>query len=105
MNHPDLTTQLFTGLLLTNPIMIASSHLTSSEAALRNLARIQPSAITLKTTSTVVGGTGKGGRLKVSVFDIDQNVVGLYSDGAKNVEFLNLPATLYAHWIERAPPF
>jgi dihydroorotate dehydrogenase len=93
MDKPDLTTQLFRDFRLINPLMIASSHLTSNEAALRNLARIGPSAITLKTTSTVVGGTGKGGRLKVSVFDVDQNVVGLYSDGTKDVEFLNLDAT------------
>src|SRR5260370_9772401 len=93
MGKPDLTTELFNDFRLSNPLMIASSHLTSSEAALHNLARIGPSAITLKTTSTVIGGSGKGGRLKVNVFDVDQNVVGLYSDGAKDVEFLNLAAT------------
>lgn len=93
MDKPDLTTELFRDFRLSNPLMIASSHLTSSEAALRNLARIGPSAITLKTTSTVVGGTGKGGRLKVNVLDVDQNVVGLYSDGTKDVEFLNSDAT------------
>jgi dihydroorotate dehydrogenase len=89
----DLSLDLLPGLRLSNPLMIASSHLTATEAALRNLARVRPSAVTLKTTSTVVGGDGKGRRLLVNVFDMEQDTIGIYSDGPKDLEFLDLAAT------------
>jgi len=90
---PNLQVEILPSFAIRNPLMIASSHLTANTNALRQLARVRPSAITLKSTSSIVGGTGEGERFYARVLGIDGEVSGIYTDGKKTTEFLNVEAT------------
>ena len=84
------------GLHLRDPLMIASSHWTESESALQHLAPLEPSAVTLKTTS-ILGGDGKRGlsdRVKVSIKDVLGQRAATFTDGPKCFELLDVPTTL-----------
>jgi dihydroorotate dehydrogenase len=89
----DLSCEFLPGFKLSNPLMIASSHLTASENAFKHLSRVRPSAVTVKTTSTRSGGTGSGQRRRTEVRDFDRKTIGIYTDGPRSFEFWNLDAT------------
>jgi dihydroorotate dehydrogenase len=80
----SLNVNLFEGFELSNPIWVASSHLSESPKVLEHWQRITPSAITLKTTSAM-GGTGQGKRILKQV----GHEGSLYSDGSKTKELLD----------------
>lgn len=89
----DLSVELLPGLIIDSPFGIASSHLTESRKALKAISKLNPSFLTLKTTSVMHGGNGKGKRL---FFELDQlTQTGTYFvDGPKTFEFLNLEETI-----------
>ncbi len=84
------------GLVLRDPFMIASSHLTESENALKQFAPYEPSALTLKTTSSL-GGDGRSGlssRIKVLIKDAYGRDAATFTDGPKSLELLDVPTTV-----------
>lgn len=89
-------TEVVPGLVLSDPFMIASSHWTESEVALKRLAPLSPAAVTLKTTSEAVGGPGirfASSRERHQVLNSLRSPIGWYSDGPKGLEFWNLATT------------
>ncbi len=89
-------------LALRDPFMIASSHRTSTEPALRQLALVSPSAVTLKTTSQIKGGDGElaaaeqpeGRRRKIrTLVDSQFQHLGYWTDGPPTLEFWDIPTT------------
>lgn len=89
-----LETTVLPGLTLADPFMIASSHWTESDNGFRQLARVRPAAITLKTVSKREGGAGEPGiraREKHRIFNTFASVVGLYVDGPKTQELWDIP--------------
>jgi dihydroorotate dehydrogenase len=76
--------------------MVASSHWTSTEAAFRAFAPIQPAALTLKTTSAK-GGDGKEakgkGREKRDIKTSQGHWIAKYTDGPKELELWDLATT------------
>lgn len=93
--EPDLSVPLFSGLALSSPFWIASSHLTENENAIRALQPYQPAAVTLKTTSERTGGSGQGERLyrPLHVRAGADKPHAWYCDGDKSRELLNLETT------------
>ncbi len=74
--------------------MIASSHWTSTKSAFRQLAAVNPAAVTLKTTSIQKGGSGSGaGRDLVWLADSFGNHFARYTDGPPTLEFWDLETT------------
>jgi dihydroorotate dehydrogenase len=73
--------------------MLASSHGTSSGNALRQLAAVSPSAVTLKTTSPSRGADGTGGRDKVLLLDSYNHHFAGYTDGARTAELWDIATT------------
>jgi len=89
----DLSVNILSGLQLRDPFMIASSHWTSDEKAFRQLASVRPSAITLKTTSDLMGGDGRGRRDKHRLNDSFGNPFATYTDGPRTVELWDVATT------------
>ena len=89
--------ELINGLTLEDPFMIASSHWTANEAAFRHIAKVAPSAITLKTTSETHGGEGieKSGlkRNKQRLYDSFNNNLATFTDGPKTLELWDIVTT------------
>lgn len=85
----SLRVDLFENFKLNNPIWIASSHLSESVNVLKYWQKINPSAITLKSTSAK-GGQGLGDRF---LRKIGQEL-SLYSDGEKRKEFLDYETSM-----------
>lgn len=85
------------GLKLSDPFMIASSHWTSNETYFRQLAKVEPSAVTLKTTSERIGGDGleRSGkkRNKQRIYDSFNNAFATFCDGPKPLEFWDIVTT------------
>jgi dihydroorotate dehydrogenase len=84
----SLKINLFKNFTLNSPIWIASSHLTESVNSIKNWQKIQPSAVTLKTTSKI-GGKGYGNRY---IHAIKSKEI-LYCNGNKKKELLNYITT------------
>lgn len=83
--------RLNNGLELIDPFIIASSHLTATKQAFKNLSVISPSAITIKTISKKYGGEShdkKEDRTLKAVKNWNGNYIGLYADGPKKTELL-----------------
>src|SRR4051812_29317758 len=97
MSMTDLSVEILPGFRLSDPLMIASSHWTSTENSFRRLAEMGPSAVTLKTTSSAKGGDGKEAmgsrRDKRSLEDSYGHTFAYYSDGPPTVELWDLPTT------------
>lgn len=91
-----LSTTPIEGLELSDPFMVASSHWTSTEAVFRQLAPVQPSALTLKTTSAK-GGNGREitgtGREKKDIRTSQGHWIAKYTDGPKELELWDLATT------------
>jgi dihydroorotate dehydrogenase len=90
----DLTTHLGTGLILSEPLWIASSHLTSSESAIDAWESIRPAALTLKTSKRNPVYEPD----KVPLHEKLHPTVGRYGkttycDGPKHEEFHTYPHT------------
>lgn len=94
----NLQSQVLTSLSLDDPLMIASSHWTSTDTAFRQLASVRPAAITLKTTSQKTGGDGQPGkgkaRKKLRLRNPFGSAFAYYTDGPKDLEHWNLEATV-----------
>lgn len=93
MDKTRLKTRLVGNLELSDPFMIASSHWTSEEIAFRQLAAVEPSAVTLKTVSAKTGGRGEmdyGKRDKIALVHPRDGHFGYYADGPKALEFWDI---------------
>lgn len=90
-----LTVKTHENLELSDPFMIASSHWTSNETVFRRLAQVNPSALTLKTTSQKSGGSGEafGNRRKFELVDTFGNPFAIYTDGPKTLELWDIATT------------
>ncbi len=93
----DLSITPVSGLTLSDPFMIASSHWTSTERAFDQLSAIKPSAVTLKTTSEKKGGDGKEskakGRYQAKIRTSGGFIAGAYTDGPKEIELWDFVTT------------
>ncbi len=92
----NLTTEPIPGLNFKDPFMISSCHWTATENSLRSLVPFQPSALTLKTTSKVRGGSGGpdiGRRRKCKLEDSRGNNFASYTNGPATLELLDAAAT------------
>ncbi len=93
----NLQSSILSNLVLIDPFMIASSHWTSTDGAFRQLASVNPSAVTLKTTSEQTGGDGKPGegkvRNKVRLRNPFGSTFAYYTDGPKQLEHWDLVTT------------
>lgn len=92
-----LSVNVLPGLELSDPLMIASSHWTGTENALKRLAAVKPSAVTLKTTAPSKGGDGKTSlseRKRTSLCDSEGNEFASFTDGPPTLELLDIAATL-----------
>jgi hypothetical protein len=95
-----LSTRINSKLILSDPLMIASSHWTDNEKSFHKLASFKPSAITLKTISEQKGGAGIDGasvsivghRTKVELRYPALGHLGYYVDGPPEVELWDLPS-------------
>lgn len=92
--HIDLTTSVGGFLTLSEPLWIASSHLTSTKQVVQAWADLRPAALTLKTSKRVPkpepGKPTIREKLSPSVSQYGQS---LYCDGPKDKEFLTYEAT------------
>jgi hypothetical protein len=70
--RPDLRVELLPNLSVRDPFMVASSHWTGTENALRQLVPFRPAAVTIKTTSEKSGGNGYGRRYQPRYAEIVQ---------------------------------
>ena len=94
----DIRTKVGNRLELTDPFMIASSHWTDNESSFKHLARVEPSAATLKTVSSTKGGDGTsafGSRERRNLFGTFGAQIGGYTDGPKTVELWNSATALF----------
>ncbi len=92
----DLSVEVLPGLIISDPFMVAASHWTSNENALRALSLYSPGAVTLKTTSAHQGGDGKrllSDRDKRRLQDSFGNNFATYTDGPRTLELLDVPTT------------
>lgn len=93
----NLEIKVLENLVLRDPFWIASSHWTSEESVFKKLALVEPSAVTLKTTSQKKGGGGvdPAGRKRVkrNLEDSFGNSFGVYTDGPKKVELWDISTT------------
>ena len=79
-------------LSLADPFMIASSHWTDSHKSFFAIARLDPSAVTLKTISLKDGGGATSGRRRVDLnypLHGSRGTLGAFTDGPKKQELLN----------------
>jgi len=93
----ELTVRILPELELSDPFMIAASHWTANERCFRALAPYSPSAVTLKTTSTLHGGDGTGilhERDRRKLEDSFGHNFALYTNGPKTQELIDLPTTI-----------
>jgi len=89
MNDYSLKISFNNGLVLDDPFIIASSHLTDSAKAFEHLSPINPAAITTKTISKRFGGnkfTSKPPRTLKQISSWSNNNIGIYVDGPKETE-------------------
>ena len=94
----DMTIEIIPGLILRDPFMISPSHWTATEKSLSKISPFCPSALTLKTTSIVKGGSGNadiGRRRKSLLEDSQGNRFATYTDGPATLELLH-PAATYS---------
>lgn len=92
----DMTSEIIPGLILRDLFMISPSHWTATEKSLANIAPFSPSALTLKTTSVLRGGSGNadiGRRRKSTLEDSRGNRFATYTDGPATLELLDCAAT------------
>lgn len=89
----DLSVELFPGFIIDSPFGIASCHLTENRKAIEAISKLNPSFFTLKTTSIIYGGNGKGKRLFFELKQLTQTGTYLV-DGPRAFELLDLEETI-----------
>jgi hypothetical protein len=102
----DLHCEVLPQLVLRDPFIVASSHWTSTENALRQIASVSPAALTLKTTSQIKGGDGIEAVGKKREWRYLVNAqghrFGRYVDGPWTVEFWDIPTTFKMTQVARS---
>lgn len=89
----NLKTELFSDFILRTPIGISSSHFTGNEKALAFIVKQKPTYLTIKSTSQLLGGQGKGKREFRNLERIGIPCA-VYSYGPYELELLDLSRTL-----------
>ncbi len=95
-DDPDLTIEILPGLRVPEPFGIPSCHLTGSPAQIRAIGPLRPAFFTLKSTSIVQGGDGRGRRFykMLECAEAGGNPQATYLvDGEKHLEMLDLETT------------